>query len=1024
MGRQISPSLSLALFTGFSFVVFLLWFSSLGDFAVYNIFQERDLVRAQAVLSGSAPFYGPEMSGGMNLPGPFYYFLLAIPLALGAGVNGSWWLLALFYAAAGAAVVYWLKRESGVRAALFFAFGFCFCFLPLKAALQFWNASLVLPLYLFYFLFRNRKSLKPSGFFVGLVLGLVGQIHFTLFVFFVDQQIAHHHRREHKAAVASYVGFFVSLMPFAYFYWKRGLDLLWSAPVMGGVLNLFSGGDPFGGSLVSRWANNFSSEGGAFVELALVVCLAFAVRSSREFLRKNGPFLTLAAIPAVAFVVSLEAPRYASGLFGILLVIAARDVSRNSRKMLIGLLGVFILGILLPLWRSHAMEWLPWAVAGGVVLAGMANVILRGPWVVVACALLAISSSVARYYSFSDSLLLGSARLNLAQLKFAAQKLGEFSGLPYSQLAERTLFLNVNLNHGLRALYAGGNQEGSDEGYLVFRFGGASKFTRPDQSPAAILPLLLHPASKLEGSFRSLVAEGKIEVSKVAFDGNSLFVAAYKSARDQSIRGNFQNQGLKSFYGRELVESDDPYGKNQSGCEQSLKVSFCENCGEKSELKLCYSRKLGNLTLVLGGWPISLPDTYMQPRLSLRIRQPRIEYLCGTDWRVVPIGSEVGSSISVGSWRPEATLLAPLMREIPLACGVGLVSQIKFAYSRASAYSYLWNGVREFGPFSASLAADGAPSQLGYKAQARASSKFRGELKITPKLEREFGAELKGKNILYWLGRLADPARDPSRVEEIFSWRQEFSGKFPHQFSLSLPLAARRKLGEVLAGSTLYFGITICKEGQKCGASSPSLGSKGFFPMESSLTGGDVDLGEFFITRNYWDDDRPCPAGKPVTAEIVATPTFVKRFAGRNFRLALFNRAGPFVAKDQAEAEKYVRENVVASELFQLNSGTRKISLPLVKDSSHGAFLVTCNSKNTEECLGRMYLLTNSYGPNYEQEIIRLTGENFSLPRCGDSLKLFAHDHPLPPRKLPFEPRWRKLLDGSAPEELIDGIDY
>lgn len=64
--------------------------------AVFYVFQERDILRAQELLNGNFIFYGPELTGGGNLPGPFYYFLLSPSLLFGLESVGAWtWMFIL-----------------------------------------------------------------------------------------------------------------------------------------------------------------------------------------------------------------------------------------------------------------------------------------------------------------------------------------------------------------------------------------------------------------------------------------------------------------------------------------------------------------------------------------------------------------------------------------------------------------------------------------------------------------------------------------------------------------------------------------------------------------------------------------------------------------------------------------------------------------------------------------------------------------------------------------------------------------
>ena len=88
----------------FSFT-FLLFYLYTKHFVYWDIFTARDIMRAQGWLEGRFHWPGPEMSGGTNLPGPFFYFLLFPPLMFGDNIYSQsllWYVswLALTYTVA------------------------------------------------------------------------------------------------------------------------------------------------------------------------------------------------------------------------------------------------------------------------------------------------------------------------------------------------------------------------------------------------------------------------------------------------------------------------------------------------------------------------------------------------------------------------------------------------------------------------------------------------------------------------------------------------------------------------------------------------------------------------------------------------------------------------------------------------------------------------------------------------------------------------------------------------------------
>ncbi len=84
-GRKLFASIR-SVRRSFTFEV-ILWalflvpfFYSNWDLFVFYVFESRDIQRARDILAGHVVLYGPELSGGGNLPGPAYYFLKAAVL--------------------------------------------------------------------------------------------------------------------------------------------------------------------------------------------------------------------------------------------------------------------------------------------------------------------------------------------------------------------------------------------------------------------------------------------------------------------------------------------------------------------------------------------------------------------------------------------------------------------------------------------------------------------------------------------------------------------------------------------------------------------------------------------------------------------------------------------------------------------------------------------------------------------------------------------------------------------------------
>lgn len=145
----------------------------------FSVFMERDLYRALALLEGHFPAWGPEVYGGGRLAGPFFYYLIALPLMLSPGVMP----LHLFLSACtfGGLSYFTLRldREEGWEAALGFLCILLGSWLFMETTFL-WNPSFLLPFAAAYHFCGSRwLGTKRIGwlFLAGFVAGLAVQIH-------------------------------------------------------------------------------------------------------------------------------------------------------------------------------------------------------------------------------------------------------------------------------------------------------------------------------------------------------------------------------------------------------------------------------------------------------------------------------------------------------------------------------------------------------------------------------------------------------------------------------------------------------------------------------------------------------------------------------------------------------------------------------------------------------------------------------------------------------------------------------
>lgn len=163
------------------------------DRTIFYAFQSRDIGRALNILSGMPIFFGPEMTGGGNLPGPFYYLLLIPGLLTTGDWRGAWYLMVGLAALAGALGWFFLRSRKMPVAALLFL-----TLLPLSVVTQHYMTLFINPSYLFIavvlaliFICDAFSGNKPgerrdrSFVWAGLTVGLGIQIHYSIiFLFF------------------------------------------------------------------------------------------------------------------------------------------------------------------------------------------------------------------------------------------------------------------------------------------------------------------------------------------------------------------------------------------------------------------------------------------------------------------------------------------------------------------------------------------------------------------------------------------------------------------------------------------------------------------------------------------------------------------------------------------------------------------------------------------------------------------------------------------------------------------------
>jgi hypothetical protein len=171
---------------------YLLDAKELFDQTLFYIFQARDIERAKNLLAGHLIFFGPEMTGGGNLPGSLYYVLLSIALYFKSNWISAWimqYVLAFFSAIIGATYIKsFSSRLMGLLWFILFVsapltFRFMQVFLNVSSLLIFTVSALVFINKSFSD--ENPRQRMKSFIFACLSIGLGIQFHYSIISLFL-----------------------------------------------------------------------------------------------------------------------------------------------------------------------------------------------------------------------------------------------------------------------------------------------------------------------------------------------------------------------------------------------------------------------------------------------------------------------------------------------------------------------------------------------------------------------------------------------------------------------------------------------------------------------------------------------------------------------------------------------------------------------------------------------------------------------------------------------------------------------
>ncbi len=201
------------------------------QWVITTVFLERDLDRASELLNGHFIFFGPEVTGGGNLPGPFFYFLLTPPLFLGLGFLGGYYWMCFLVSLGGVLGWYFFRAKFDSLTGFLWLIMYTMLFTVQSLMSKYLNPSFS-PLFIILVLIcminafvgkndsKRGRSFVLACFFVGLAI----QTHYSTLAFIFSLILLQVFSKRLKIPAVSKRYFFLGLAAFGltifpYFVW-------------------------------------------------------------------------------------------------------------------------------------------------------------------------------------------------------------------------------------------------------------------------------------------------------------------------------------------------------------------------------------------------------------------------------------------------------------------------------------------------------------------------------------------------------------------------------------------------------------------------------------------------------------------------------------------------------------------------------------------------------------------------------------------------------------------------------------
>ena len=688
-------------------LLYAVFLSPLAESTALMIFHNRDIVRGYGVLEGRIPLFGPEVTGGGHLPGPFYYFLLALPLGLDLGWRGTFYLLALFHGAAAGALWWFFRSRFGLLSAILAVLCWASAFTTLSSLHAILNASfsllfsvlVVMSLALAYGEERNAREKEGPLRAAMLFLALGLQLHLSLSIFagaLLFLQLAGRRLGLHPPSGRAFAKSLLFLSPLLpYLAWRAGLQLgMHIGHQPAGFLEVEGG---FSNFLRVGYFSPVGPLGDSARYLGLWPTVKLVLEQARNSLLDMGgltwPCIFLGAWWLARFVYRRAARRPGPRTEGISLVLLV-CATLSLILAIVGMGGGF------HIWRytgcfavSYAMfvasslgglRIAQRAVALGAVLAALGYLWWFGPH----------SSSVERitaspaFASFPPG----------SELERMARKVREETGWSYQMFRQRAFYVNVFNEVSPEAIFEELDRrepvavkEGASppDGYFVAKRQFPQDWELSAKAPGPWLRSQRLPENLSEG-----IASGGIRLGAAAEIG-SLLLIPYRTMHRHKLPPFFQNRAedyqnsqgerIEAALAEQRARPRQVLVAEQNACPGAPAVCAFAFVARSEDLR--DSRK--PLTVELLGLPISVASQYVSNDWTQALFEPYAGYLCEGAREPVKLvlAPAVGFHV-MDSWILNHSFLAPYRREVKLECGGKAVEKLLFGYKSSSAMSH------------------------------------------------------------------------------------------------------------------------------------------------------------------------------------------------------------------------------------------------------------------------------------------------------------------------------------------------